>query len=141
VKTYKSDYCDCTCRDCRRIASTDGNGYPTLCDDCAAAGCDANGDSACLSPEKKYLTPHDYEMAMHSQCACNVSGLVHTLAETISRVWNEAHRDGHGTDWVNNHPLVRLYVEQLQHLCEADYHEAYAACRAAAKAGAKAEED
>jgi len=58
------------------------------------------------------------------------------LSETISRIWNEAHRDGHGTDWVNNHPIVRLYVEQFQHLCRTDYYAAYAACEVATQKGA-----
>jgi hypothetical protein len=89
-----------------------------------------------MAEEKKFLTPHDYEMAMHSQCACNISGLVHTLSETISRIWNEAHRDGKGTDWVNNHPIVRMYVEQFQHLCRAEYYEAYKVCEEAAQKGA-----
>lgn len=86
-----------------------------------------------MADEKEYLTPHDYQMALYSQYACNISGLVHDLSRIISRIWNEAHRDGHGTDWVNNHPIVRLYVEQFRHLCRTDYHQAHDACKTEAR--------
>jgi hypothetical protein len=71
------------------------------------------------------LTSKDYEFAMFSQDACNLSGLVHSLHEVIDRIWEEARAQGKGTEFVNNHPIVRLYVEQMQHLCRTPYHEAY----------------
>lgn len=72
---------------------------------------------------------HDYEMALLSQGACNLGALVRSLAEVMKKLWAEAGRDKKGTDWVNQHPIVRLYVEQLQHLsAPCDYSKAYEVC-------------
>jgi hypothetical protein len=73
----------------------------------------------------EHLTFVDYDRAMCSQDACNLSGLVHSLSGVMDRIWAEARGQGKGTEYVNNHPIVRLYVEQLQHLCRTPYHEAY----------------
>ena len=62
------------------------------------------------------LTPHDYEFAIFAQSACNLSGIVHSFSEVMHKIWNEAHAQGHGTDWVNRHPIARLYAEQITHL-------------------------
>lgn len=60
------------------------------------------------------LTLTDWKRAEFSQSACNASGLIHTLSEVISRLWKEP--DCTGTDYVNTHPIVRLYVAQLLYL-------------------------
>lgn len=73
----------------------------------------------------EHLTFVDYDRAMCSQDACNLSGLVHALSEVMPRISAEARERGEGTEYVNNHPIVRLYVEQLQHLCRTEYHKAY----------------
>ncbi|MHC4434967.1 MAG: hypothetical protein ACYTBS_24275 [Planctomycetota bacterium] len=73
----------------------------------------------------KQLTVWDYEKALFSQSACNLSGLVHALSEVVDRIWVEARLRGEGTEYVNNHPIVRLYVEQLQHLCKTSYADAH----------------
>jgi len=78
--------------------------------------------------DKGYLTSRDYQNAIFAQQACNVSGLVIELSRVMTRIWNEANRDGHGTEWVNNHPIVRLYSEQIRHLCSTDYMKAYDEC-------------
>jgi hypothetical protein len=69
-----------------------------------------------------------YEMALLSQGACNLSGLAHSLAEAMELIWEEAGKNGQGTDYVNTHPIVRLYLEQMNYLCRADYSESYIAC-------------
>ena len=54
--------------------------------------------------------------ALYTQSACNVSGLVHSLDSAVSRLWEQAHAEGRGTDWVNRHPVVVLYATQIAHL-------------------------
>jgi len=71
------------------------------------------------------LTKHDYERALLSQSACNASGLIHTMSELVPRIREETN----STDGVNNHPILRLYIEQLSHLCPRDYFEADKICR------------
>lgn len=72
------------------------------------------------------LTKSDWEMAFMSQGAVNVSGLVHSMNEVVTKIWEEAHRTGKGMDWVNQHPIVRLYAEQIHYLAsKTDYSQAY----------------
>jgi len=78
------------------------------------------------------LTPHDYQSALDAQSACNLSGLVFSFASVIKRIWAEARAGGHGTDWVNRHPISRLYAEQIMHLAagysDDSYTKAYDTC-------------
>lgn len=63
-------------------------------------------------------------MALLSQSACNLSGLVHDLSKHLTEaLWPKARLLGQGTDWVNQHPVVRLFVFQLKYLSGLD-HEA-----------------
>lgn len=48
--------------------------------------------------------------------ACNVSGLVHSLSRAMTDLWAIAGTLGVGTDWVNTHPVVLLYLEQINFL-------------------------
>jgi len=90
------------------------------------------------------ITKHDYQGAMDSQSACNASGLIHSLADVTERIWKEARIKGEGTDFVNTHPIVVLYVTQLAHLSGARgrldpardaYAVAYQECEQGAKEG------
>jgi len=82
------------------------------------------------------LTPRDYADALFAQSACNLSGIVHSFSDVISKVWDEARAQGRGTDFVNRHSICRLFTEQIAHLTgagtpmggESDYSEAYEAC-------------
>jgi hypothetical protein len=56
------------------------------------------------------------QTALDVQNAVNLSGVVHSLSRTMSTLWNEANRIGEGTEWVNSHPIVRLYLDKLQSL-------------------------
>ncbi|MDI6773441.1 MAG: hypothetical protein QME77_12790 [bacterium] len=50
--------------------------------------------------------------------ACNLGGLARSFgAEIIPALQEEAHRLGRGTDWVNHHPIVVLWVEKMAELC------------------------
>jgi hypothetical protein len=62
------------------------------------------------------LTPKDYAMAFESQCACNLSGITHWFDKVISKIWDEAQSRKKGTDWVNQHPICRLFAEQMAYL-------------------------
>lgn len=60
------------------------------------------------------LTSKDYRDAIEVQGAVNLSGIAHSLSRVVTRIWEEP--DCAGTDWVNTHPIVVLYVEQLVYL-------------------------
>lgn len=71
-----------------------------------------------------------YDDALAVQSACNLSGVVKALAGHMEKVWEEAREKGEGTDWVNAHPVVILFVEQIYHLSRGKaYSEAYIECR------------
>ncbi len=74
------------------------------------------------------LTKKDYQDAIHSQSACNLSGLVKSLAEVLDRIWEEAREQKKGTDFVNDQPIVRLFAEQIFYLSKIGYPEAYQLC-------------
>jgi len=82
----------------------------------------------------KGLTANDYQAALDVQSACNLSGVVHSFSAVIKRVWDEANALGKGTDWVNSHPICRLYAEQIAYLAsKTDYFDASKECREKAK--------
>ena len=59
------------------------------------------------------ISEKTWEQALHSQTACNLSGLAHFLV----RVLDELRQNGvNGTDALNTHPAVRLVVAQMAHL-------------------------
>ena len=72
----------------------------------------------------------DYQDALTVQSACNLSGVVHSFSEILSRLVKEAQEKGEGTDWVNQHPICVLFAEQIQHLArgKTDYFKAYEIC-------------
>jgi hypothetical protein len=74
------------------------------------------------------LEPKDYQDALMVQSACNLSGVVHSFSETLSKIWDEARETGKDTDWVNKHPICTLFAEQIAHLAKGDYFEAYKVC-------------
>lgn len=58
----------------------------------------------------------EYQNALMVQGAANVSGVVYSLAKVLPKIWEEARELGRGTDYVNGHPIVRLYAEQIIYL-------------------------
>jgi hypothetical protein len=78
------------------------------------------------------------QLALDGQNACNLSGLVHTLARILDEaLWPAAHESGLGTDWVNKHPIVTLTVDKLMSLNDyadpsEDWQRAYRAVTAMA---------
>ncbi len=76
------------------------------------------------------LTSKDYTDAIHSQNACNLSGIVHSLSRVLPAIWE----DSNGTEEVNNHPIVRMYAEQIAFLSSGiEYSNAYNICDCRAK--------
>lgn len=69
-----------------------------------------------------------YEDALAAVCpgACNLSGLVRGLSEAMKYIWFEAHGIGSGTSFVNKHPIVTLYLSQMELLNNPSfYHDAF----------------
>ena len=80
------------------------------------------------------LSANDYEGAIFAQSACNLSGFVYGFSKVMSRINAEARELGKGTDWINNHPICRLYAEQITHLTQGkNYNEAYNECEERSK--------
>lgn len=55
--------------------------------------------------------------ALMCQNACNLSGVAHSFLQAVQAVNEGARRIDEGTDWRNNHPIIRLYVDKLASLC------------------------
>lgn len=62
------------------------------------------------------LSKQRWQEALQIQDAANLSGLVHSFPKVIDDVWEEAREVGQGTRYVNEHPLVRLWLDKLCHL-------------------------
>jgi len=51
------------------------------------------------------------------QDACNLSGVVASFHDVVmNTLWPEARRLGKGTEWVNRHPIVTLFIDKLASL-------------------------
>ena len=89
------------------------------------------------------LTQRDWQNALDVQSCINLSGAVHSLSEVMPRIRQEP--DCNGTDYVNEPPIVVLYVAQMVWLSmgaispdpgrgRLGYTTAYARCMEGAKA-------
>ena len=89
-----------------------------------------------------HIPVNRWKTALDVQSACNLSGVVHDFSRVVSELWDEANRLGEGTDWVNRHPICRLYAEQIMHLAGGGmggtdtYHAAYQQATEATEGGA-----
>jgi hypothetical protein len=75
-----------------------------------------------------------YREALQVQDASNLSGVVKSLATAMDCIWAEARDVGEGTEYVNTHPVVRLFVSKLMSLAhytddQDEYSLAAATCR------------
>lgn len=90
---------------------------------------------------KRRMVAKMYQDALDSQTACNLSGLVKSLDRCLNLIWEESKEAGEkgGTEFVNTHPVVKMFVTQMLHLSmqqAADFetwHEAYLVCEQKAK--------
>jgi hypothetical protein len=76
--------------------------------------------------------------ALECQDACNLSGVLASFKEIVHEViWPEARRLGKGTEWVNTHPIVTLFLSKLWSLnrgyYEYDYPRASETCERLAR--------
>jgi hypothetical protein len=55
------------------------------------------------------------------QDACNLSGVAGFLARVTVTLWDQARADGHGTTWVNEHPVCVMLTNKLASLT-GQYH-------------------
>jgi len=56
-------------------------------------------------------------LALEVQDACNLSGVTYSFAEkVIPAIWEESRRLNKGTDFVNSHPIVTLFLDKLASL-------------------------
>ncbi len=65
------------------------------------------------------------------QDACNLSGIVHTWHKHMEALWAEARDNGHGTEWVNTHPICQLFSDKVAQLTQgtsSGYSQAYEVC-------------
>jgi hypothetical protein len=56
------------------------------------------------------------QQSLDVQDACNLSGVVKAFARGMDTLWAEAHERSEGTDWVNKHPIVTLFIDKLKSL-------------------------
>jgi hypothetical protein len=69
------------------------------------------------------------QQALDVQDACNLSGVVHSFSRAMDVLWAEARRTDQGTQWVNEHPIVTLFLDKLASLnrIQGDDSKVYAA--------------
>lgn len=57
------------------------------------------------------------QSAIDCQNACNASGIIRSLKEAVSGpIWAEANRRFLGTQWVNTHPIITLFLCKIGEL-------------------------
>ena len=54
------------------------------------------------------------QQSLDIQDACNLSGVVHAFSRAMETL--RAHPDCTGTDWINTHPIVTLFIDKLASL-------------------------
>lgn len=71
--------------------------------------------------------------ALSIQHASNLSGIVATFHDVMSVLWEEARKRNEGTDWVNKHPVSKLFAAQINwvstgQIADLDYSNWVSAC-------------
>lgn len=61
------------------------------------------------------------QQSLDIQDACNASGVVHAFSRGMTLLWEEANRRNQGTEWVNQHPIVTLFIDKLASLNRSQY--------------------
>jgi hypothetical protein len=68
------------------------------------------------------IAPHHYQEALDAQSAVNLSGVVFSFARAMEAICEEARERGEDTGWKNEHPICRLFAEQISHLTRGKSH-------------------
>lgn len=86
--------------------------------------------------ERTYSLIQAAKLAIDVQNASNLSGVVRSFADIMPTLWDEADREKKGTDWVNTHPIVLLFVSKIADLSRythgsesENFGKAYAECK------------
>lgn len=69
-----------------------------------------------MSEEKRMTYKDAAQTALDAHGAVNLSGVVLDFARVVRALWGEANLRGRGTEWVNTHPIVVLFVSKLASL-------------------------
>jgi len=56
------------------------------------------------------------KVANEVQNACNLSGVAITFVNVLTYLWKYAHENSKGTDWVNTHPIVIVFLDKMSSL-------------------------
>jgi hypothetical protein len=75
------------------------------------------------------------QTALDVQNAVNLSGVLQSFRDIVMEVlWPEARQRNKGTDWVNSHPIVTVFLDKLSDLnLRPDFFRAYAEVQELAK--------
>ena len=69
------------------------------------------------------------KQAINVQDACNLGAIVHGFSRVIKTIQEQAREEGHGTAWINLHPVVKMFCDKLTDLScvreSKEYSEAY----------------
>jgi hypothetical protein len=68
------------------------------------------------SPEELKLFQRWAVTTLDAQSGCNMSGLVAAFQRMIVDLQGVSHQTGRGTDWLNQHPLVLVFIDKLRDL-------------------------
>ncbi len=58
--------------------------------------------------------------AIQVQNSCDLSGVIRQWNEIVIDLWEEANRQGRGTEWVNRHPINKLFANKVVQLTQLD---------------------
>lgn len=79
------------------------------------------------------ITTKSYQTALDVQDACNLSGIVRAWLKEIDNIKAYARDNDKGSDFVNSHPINKLFANKLADLCGAstfgEYFVAYTECK------------
>jgi hypothetical protein len=56
------------------------------------------------------------QQSLDIQDACNLRAVVNAFGRAMATLWDEAGANNHSTEWVNNHPIVTLFIDKCSHL-------------------------
>lgn len=78
-----------------------------------------------------------YRDALTIGDACNLCGIVQSFARVLLALNEEMREKGKDTDWVNKHPISKVFADKIYDLSSAprDFYQAYQICMDAAEDG------
>lgn len=89
------------------------------------------------------LSPSDYQRAVDVQNASNISGIVNSFKEALTKIRNSAKSTGnYNSRYINTHSICKMYSEKLYDLSDARYtsfSDFYGECKQGAQVDVKTE--